>query len=109
MSCRSSFSFMITAWRARATGVRIRDGPDNGDDSRDRVLRVAVGRHDDGVLVGLGRLESVELGAEQLLGKEVPAPGGQPPVHHLAVYGQEDQQRFWAPAEQHVTVGPLER
>jgi hypothetical protein len=61
------------------------------------------------VLAGLGRLQGVELSAEQLPGEEVAVPGRQPPGQHLGVGGQEDDPGAGPAVQQQVPVGAPER
>src|ERR1035438_7554057 len=108
MSCRSSFSFMITA--SRVGGARsMLPSTQYRDDRCDRGGWIA-GRDDaDHVPAGLRRLEGVELGPEQLSGEEVTVPGGEPPGEHVPADGQEDHLGLRAAAEQQVAIGALER
>src|ERR1035438_7086203 len=106
MSCRSSFSFMITA--SRVAGARpALCRTQYREDRRDRGGWIVSRDDTDHVLVGSGRLEGVELGAEQLLGEEVPVPDGEPSGEHVAIDGQEDHQGLRAAVEQQVPVGTL--
>src|SRR5260370_41564193 len=98
MSCGSSFSFMNTA--SRSSGAEGAEAsrvvrPQERDDRCDRIGRiVSRGHGHHPLLVWLGRLEGIELGAEQLRGEEVTVPGGEPPGYHLAIHGQEDHPRL---------------
>src|ERR1039457_6832274 len=103
MSCRSSFSFMITA--SRVAGTRpVLCRTQYREDRRDRGGWIVSRDDGDHVLLRLGRLEGVELGAEQLPGEEVTVPGGEPPGEHVAVGGQEDPPGLRAAAEQVTTA-----
>src|SRR6516225_3712702 len=86
-------------------------GPHDRDDRRDRVRWALLAAGHDGYagLVGLGRFEGGELGAEQPLGKEVTGPGGHPPVCLVAIHAQEYHPRLGTPVEQFFAVGALER
>src|ERR1039457_1547221 len=78
MSCRSSFSFMITA--SRVAGTRpVLCRTQYREDRRDSGGWIVSRDDGDHVLLRLGRLEGVELGAEQLPGGEVSVPGGDAP------------------------------
>src|SRR5437879_6109801 len=104
MSCRSSFSFMITASgagsaRARAFARPLLPGTQYRDDRCDRADWMVRRDHGNHLLIRLGWLQVVELGAEQLLGEEVTMPGGQPPCEHLAIGGQEDHPGVGTAAE----------
>src|ERR1022692_5136932 len=108
MSCRSSFSFMITA--SRVAGTRpVLCRTQYREDRRDRGGWIVSRDDGDHVLLRLGRLEGVELGAEQLPGEEVTVPGGEPPGEHVAVGGPAAHPGLRAAAEQQVPVGALER
>src|ERR1700736_4950312 len=104
MSCRSSFSFMITASGAGSACARtlarpLLPGKQYRDDRRDRAGWLVRRDHGNHPLIRLGRLQGVELGAEQLLREEMTVPGGQPPGEHLAIHGQEDHPGFGTAAE----------
>src|SRR6516165_12137667 len=109
MSCRSSLSFM--ALTPVGTPVGTLAERHHRHDRRDRFRGALLAAGYDGYarLVGLGRFEGAELGAEQPLGKEVTGPRGHPPVRLVAIHAQEYHPHLGTPAEQFLAVGALER
>src|SRR5579875_1022024 len=106
MSCRSSFSFIVTA-RAR---TRVLAGKQY---RHDRVRDSAGGRvgTDDGdrALAGLRQLQGGELAAEQLAGKEMTLADGDPAGQQGGIGGQDDHPCRRASAQQQVPVAPPQR
>src|ERR1700677_4997224 len=107
MSCRSSFSFTITAQPRRRRGTSV--WPDYRDYGRDRGRRAVTSMNGDGddVLAGLRGLQGGELAVEQLLREEGASRGAQPPLKQLAIHPQEDQPRLGPSGQQHVPVAPF--
>ena len=52
----------------------------------------------DRMLVRLRRFKGAELAAEELRGKEMTVPGGEPPGQHLAIYEQKISRASERPA-----------